>query len=94
MASSDLLAQIQAGRSLKKAVTNDRSAPLVDGASKSSAPVGRVLGGGGPGPSASGGGGSSSIGGGDRPALGGLFANGMPKLKASASGATSKCYLK
>ncbi|KAG8779623.1 hypothetical protein FRC16_003374, partial [Serendipita sp. 398] len=34
MASSALLQQIQAGRSLKKAVTNDRSAPLVEGAKK------------------------------------------------------------
>lgn len=73
MASSELLKQIQAGRKLKHADTNDRSAPLVDtpkssggskGSSASSAPL------------ASGGG----FGGG-APQPGSLFAGGIPKLK-------------
>jgi len=76
MASSELLAQIQAGKRLKKAVTNDRSAPMVD--------VKPSGGGGG------GGGGIGGIGAamasapspaGGPPQLGGLFAGGMPKLR-------------
>jgi hypothetical protein len=82
MASSALLAQIQAGKSLKKAVTNDRSAPQIEGGGKSGGGGGRGGGGGlsngisksGP-PAAAGGGG------GGPPQLGGLFAGGMPKLK-------------
>ena len=75
MASSELLKQIQAGKRLKHAETNDRSAPQVDtskssggskgsGGSPSSAPL--VSGGG--------------FGGGP-PQPGGLFAGGIPKLK-------------
>ena len=85
MATSALLQQIQAGKALKKATTNDRSTPIVD-----AKPVG---GGGGAirmAPSASGsstgaggGGGGGAFGGG--PQLGGLFANGMPKLKPAQS---------
>lgn len=41
MASSELLAQIQAGKRLKKATTNDRSVPIIE------APKGSVGGGGG-----------------------------------------------
>lgn len=75
MASSELLKQIQAGKKLKKAETNDRSAPLVD-TPKSSA-SGGSSGAGGPSssaPSASGG----------PPQLAGLFAGGMPKLKPAS----------
>jgi hypothetical protein len=82
MASSALLSQIQSGRQLKKTVTHDRSAPLVDGVKPS---IG-ASGGGGGGKSAlsngsSGAGGGGSGGAGGPPQLGGLFAGGMPKLK-------------
>lgn len=72
MASSELLKQIQSGRALKKAQTNDRSAPAVD--------VKKGGGGGG------GGGPPVTIGGGGPPQLGGLFAGGIPKLKPARSG--------
>lgn len=85
MASSELLKQIQAGKKLKKAVTNDRSAPLVDapkggggvasgGARQNAtaiAPVGNAAG---------------------PPQLGGLFAGGMPKLKPVGSSGSSLIY--
>ena len=77
MASSALLAQIQSGRALRKTVTNDRSAPVIEG-TKSSVGSG---GGGGGGSVLSNGssGGGGGVGG--PPQLGGLFAGGMPKLK-------------
>lgn len=78
MASSELLKQIQAGKRLKKAETNDRSGPIID-----SKPSG---GGGGIGAAAAArAGGASvappSIGAGGPPQLGGLFAGGIPRLK-------------
>ena len=81
MASSELLKQIQAGKKLKKAETNDRSAPKVDGPK---------AGGGG----ASGGAGHSaptisSVGSAGPPQLGGLFAGGIPKLRPAGSSGSS-----
>ena len=99
MASAELLKQIQGGKSLKKAVTNDRSGPVIDG---------KKGGGGGGGGGRVGGTGIGSAGvpavsgrsngasstpagsGGGPPQLGGLFAGGMPKLKPAAATATSK----
>lgn len=73
--SSALLQEIQAGKRLKKAQTNDRSTPIVE------APKGGGGGGGGHAPpSSSGIGGGGGIGAGP-PQLAGLFAGGMPKLK-------------
>lgn len=83
MASSELLKSIQAGKSLKKTVTNDRSAPAVD--------TGKGGGGGrGPSiasaPSVSGGGGGGGPPAGGPPQLGALFAGGMPKLRPAGQG--------
>jgi WAS/WASL-interacting protein len=74
MASSALLEQIQAGRRLKKAETNDRSAPAID-TTKASA------GGGGGAPRVASSSTPPAPNGGGPPQLGGLFAGGMPKLK-------------
>ena len=95
MASADLLKQIQAGRSLKKATTHDRSAPQVEvkkagggaggrvGTGIGSAAVSAVAG-------RSNGAGSAPAAGGGPPQLGGLFAGGMPKLRPAATTSTSK----
>ena len=80
-----LLKQIQQGKALKKAVTNDRSAPVIGGSKTSSSPAtspqGRSNG--------TIGGGSGGGGGGPAPRLpgiGGLFADGIPKLRPTAQG--------
>ena len=104
MASADLLKQIQAGRSLKKAVTNDRSGPAVEGkkagggvgggsrvgAGIGSAAIPAIPGRSNGAPSAPA---ARAAGGGGPPQLGGLFAGGMPKLKPAATNATSKCNM-
>lgn len=80
MASSELLKQIQAGKKLKKAATNDRSAPVIDGSK-----AGGGIGGGGVGRS---GPTTTPVGSAGPPQLAGLFAGGMPKLKpAGGTGA-------
>ncbi|RIA84940.1 hypothetical protein C1645_831558 [Glomus cerebriforme] len=74
-----LLEDIQKGKKLKKSVTNDRSAPVIDGkkASVSSSSGGRARS-----SSASGGSNNVGINATTAPGIGGLFAGGIPKLKS------------
>ncbi|TFK55921.1 hypothetical protein OE88DRAFT_682532 [Heliocybe sulcata] len=82
---------IQAGKKLKKAETNDRSAPAVDVPKKSGGGGGMGGGIGGIAAAIGGGGGPSlSSGGGGAPQLGGLFAGGVPKLKSAGQSALAK----
>uniref|UniRef100_A0A667GRN9 WAS/WASL interacting protein family member 1 n=1 Tax=Lynx canadensis TaxID=61383 RepID=A0A667GRN9_LYNCA len=74
-----LLSDISKGKKLKKTVTNDRSAPILDKPKGAGAGGSGGFGGGG------GGGGGGSFGGGGPPGLGGLFQAGMPKLRSTAN---------
>lgn len=93
MASAALLQQIQAGKALKKTVTNDRSAPAIDTSKSSGSKAGGGGGIGGIGAALANGAAGRSTGGGrdaggggtGPPQLGGLFAGGMPKLKPPSS---------
>jgi len=80
---NDLLKSIQQGKALKKTVTNDRSSPLVSTSnSKADAVSSGSRTGGGTGS-------SSSIGNSTQtrlPGIGGLFAEGIPRLKPTSGG--------
>lgn len=81
MASSALLAEIQKGKSLKKAVTNDRSGPTLDSKAKTSSGRGEAAAPVRPTHSH----GSSNVADGGPPQLAGLLAGGIPKLKPTGA---------
>ena len=93
MASSELLAQIQAGKQLKKAVTNDRSAPALETPKGGGAARSGGLGGLGVPPAIT----PSSSASGGPPQLGSLFAGGVPKLRptghSNAGAPQTVCYV-
>ncbi|NXF83542.1 WIPF1 protein, partial [Sclerurus mexicanus] len=81
-----LLSDITKGKKLKKTVTNDRSAPILDKPKGPGGGGGGGFGGGGGGSGGGFGGGSGGgFSGGGPPGLGGLFQAGMPKLRSAAS---------
>ena len=86
MATPELLKAIQGGKSLKKTVTVDKSAPMIETVKTSLGPSASG-GGGGAGRGGGGGGGvgAAMAGSGGPPQLGGLFAGGIPKLKPAGS---------
>uniref|UniRef100_A0A8C5JBD8 WH2 domain-containing protein n=1 Tax=Junco hyemalis TaxID=40217 RepID=A0A8C5JBD8_JUNHY len=86
-----LLSDITKGKKLKKTVTNDRSAPILDKPKGSGGGGGGGFGGGGGGGGGGFGGGSGGgFGGGGPPGLGGLFQAGMPKLRSANRDAGKK----
>uniref|UniRef100_A0A8C4KNN9 WH2 domain-containing protein n=1 Tax=Dromaius novaehollandiae TaxID=8790 RepID=A0A8C4KNN9_DRONO len=80
-----LLSDITKGKKLKKTVTNDRSAPILDSGGGFGGGGGGSSGGGGGFGGGGGGSGGGGFGGGGPPGLGGLFQAGMPKLRSAAS---------
>ncbi|KAI6119304.1 hypothetical protein EDD16DRAFT_1581448 [Pisolithus croceorrhizus] len=86
MASGELLKQIQAGKKLKKAETNDRSAPVIEIKSGGGSVVGTPS----VAKSSSSPAAAPSLGAGGPPQLGNLFAGGVPKLKSAGQGGPAK----